>query len=54
MTGPLVNCKYCDSPTPHLGTKMCDSCWELERRIRNAPKQMLRKILDAKEVLGDS
>ena len=28
-----VPCKYCGEPTPMLGTKMCDKCWELECRI---------------------
>lgn len=28
-----VPCKWCGKPTPMLGTRMCDRCWELEHRI---------------------
>lgn len=30
---PTVPCRLCSSPTPMLGTKLCDRCWELEHRI---------------------
>ena len=26
-------CRLCGTPTPMLGTKLCDRCWELEGRI---------------------
>lgn len=26
-------CKWCGKMTPHLGTLMCDGCWELDHRI---------------------
>lgn len=32
-----VACKLCGEPTPMLGTKMCNSCWELDKRIRMNP-----------------
>lgn len=32
-----VPCKWCGTPTPSLGTKMCDRCWELDRRISADP-----------------
>ena len=28
-----VPCKTCGKPTPMLGTKLCDSCWEVETRL---------------------
>lgn len=28
-----VPCRICTVPTPMLGTKLCDRCWELETRI---------------------
>lgn len=32
-----IPCKYCGKPTFMMGTKMCDHCWELERRIESDP-----------------
>lgn len=26
-------CRYCGVQTPMLGTRLCNWCWELERRI---------------------
>lgn len=26
-------CKTCGKSTPMLGTKLCDGCWEVERRL---------------------
>lgn len=37
-------CTICKKPTPMLGTKLCDRCWELSSRIRDAP-DLARKIL---------
>ncbi|MHC4621367.1 MAG: hypothetical protein ACYTEQ_26800 [Planctomycetota bacterium] len=37
-------CKYCGKPTPMLGTKLCDGCWELETRIKANP-ELARKIM---------
>lgn len=28
-----VPCKTCTTPTPMTGTKLCDACWEVERRL---------------------
>lgn len=28
-------CDICGNQTSMTGTKMCDRCWELDRRIRN-------------------
>lgn len=41
----VVACGVCGTPTRMLGTKRCDRCWELERRIRHNP-DLARKILD--------
>lgn len=41
---PLIDCRRCDGKTTMLGTKLCDGCWELERRIRSQPK-IAAKIL---------
>lgn len=45
---PTVPCKWCGTPTPMLGTKMCDGCWELDRRIERQPA-LARRILEAFE-----
>lgn len=29
-----VACKYCGDPTPMLGTRLCDNCWEISRNLR--------------------
>ncbi len=29
----LVPCKWCDMDTAMTGTKMCDRCYELDKRI---------------------
>jgi hypothetical protein len=41
---PTVPCRLCGTPTPMTGTKLCNSCWELETRIQGDP-YMARKIL---------
>lgn len=39
-------CKFCGTATPMTGTRMCDRCWELNRRIGSDPALAL-KILAA-------
>ena len=40
-----VDCELCGSPTHYTSTKLCDRCWELERRIeRDLP--LARKIFE--------
>lgn len=39
-----VKCGLCGTMTSMLGTKRCDSCWELEGRIQRNP-QLASKIL---------
>lgn len=41
----VIECRICDEETVMLGTKLCDRCYELETRIREAP-ELARKILD--------
>lgn len=40
-----VPCSVCETPTAMTGTRLCDRCWELERRIHADP-EIARKILD--------
>lgn len=37
-----VPCTICGAPTPMLGTKLCDPCWEL-RRLQPHLEQLLAK-----------
>lgn len=30
---PTIPCETCGDPTPMLGTKRCDGCWEVETRL---------------------
>lgn len=41
---PTVPCRICSKPTPMLGTKLCDRCWQLESAIRHSPA-LAEKIL---------
>lgn len=45
MTSETVICALCGVTTRMLGTMRCDSCWELEGRIRAAP-ELAQKVLD--------
>lgn len=42
---PTCPCRLCGKPTQMLGTKLCDFCWELERRIHRDP-EIARRILN--------
>jgi hypothetical protein len=37
-----VPCELCGTTTFSIGTKRCDRCWELERRIEVDPKLAAR------------
>jgi hypothetical protein len=39
-----VPCELCGVPTAYVGTKRCNRCWELERRIQ-ADLELAKKIL---------
>lgn len=44
-----IPCEWCGAPTRMFGTKKCDGCWELYRRIESQPElaqKMLAKILE--------
>jgi len=41
----LISCSICGSQTYSLGTKLCNSCWELNARIERAP-DLAEKILE--------
>jgi hypothetical protein len=30
----MCPCETCGQPTPMLGTKRCNGCWEVEHRLR--------------------
>lgn len=45
-------CHICQSPTEMTGTKLCDECWEMERRIHQNPskaQKIIDKVLDSGE-----
>lgn len=35
---PTIPCEICKTPTPMLGTKLCDTCWALESQLRDRSK----------------
>ena len=41
-----VKCKTCKGPKALPGTKQCDACWELDKRIKTHP-EIARKLLAA-------
>jgi len=43
---PVIPCSLCAQPTAMEGTKLCDRCWELKRRIEADP-ELAKKILQA-------
>lgn len=46
MSPTAIPCVWCGKPTLMTGTKCCDRCWELDRRIRGQP-ELARKMLEA-------
>lgn len=44
MVEKAIKCKWCGKETTSIGTKMCDSCWELETRINN-DLELAKKII---------
>ncbi len=48
MTSPeeTVPCGLCGRPTPMTGTRRCDWCWELEKRVK-MDLELARKVLDS-------
>ena len=40
----IIDCLLCGGETTMLGTKLCDRCWELKRRIEADP-ELTREIL---------
>ena len=39
-----VPCRLCGTSTPMTGTRLCDGCWELERRVLMDP-ELARSVL---------
>lgn len=52
MKDEMVPCKWCAAPTDMTGTKMCDRCWELERRIRHDPDLARRMLAEVERNAG--
>lgn len=51
ITEPTVPCGLCGRATRMTGTKRCDRCYELERRIQDDPalaRQILRTVSEKK------
>ena len=42
-----IPCRFCGRPTPMLGTKLCDGCWEIDMRIRVTDDDVFEKIAEA-------
>jgi hypothetical protein len=59
MELPTVPCDTCGEPTTFTGTKRCNNCWEVERRIQDYARSAKGKkfllhtlvALDAQELL---
>lgn len=41
-----VPCRICGNQTPMTGTKLCDRCWELKKRIHADPAIAERILLE--------
>jgi hypothetical protein len=46
MERETIPCRLCATPTPMLGTELCDRCWELENAIKLSPG-LARQILNS-------
>jgi hypothetical protein len=40
-----VPCKWCTTPTPMLGTRECDHCHELYRRLEGTRSKVIMHML---------
>lgn len=47
---PTVACIICTKPTPMLGTKLCDQCWELRNRVECYATRLLKDPKAAPQV----
>lgn len=45
---PTVPCRWCKVPTPMLGTRECDTCWEIRHRAQRNPG-LARRIVNGLE-----
>ncbi len=43
----MTKCKFCGTGTDMEGTKMCDDCYEVERRVSRMRVEVLKAILDS-------
>lgn len=49
MNAPTCPCGLCGKSTRMLGTKRCDACWELERRIEMDPELSARILASGRK-----
>ena len=40
---PTIPCDSCGDPTPYVGTRLCDPCWEVDRRLDKVPAVLIRR-----------
>lgn len=55
MKTNTVSCELCGSPTDMTGTKRCNRCWELEKRIQADPElaqKILKKLLTSEQIIA--
>lgn len=45
----MISCRRCQTQTRRLATRLCDPCWELERRIADRPEIAAEILSDQKE-----
>jgi hypothetical protein len=45
-TDEVTDCKWCGTKTHNTGTKECDRCWELRKRIEQNPDLSERILND--------
>ncbi len=47
-----VPCELCGDETPMTGTRRCDRCWELERRVEADPELTARVLAQFTSEVG--
>lgn len=46
-------CRLCNEPTLMLGTRLCDGCYELWRRMKASPK-LVKRIMEEEPEFKDA
>ena len=39
-----VPCRYCNTPTSMVGSRLCDYCWEIVRRYDSNPTRFMAAV----------